>query len=249
MTRRMKPMSSSELQDNMMATYFYLRLGIVVLSASLPWLLLGYSWFVRHEFVENSMSAFYGAYGFAMRDYFVGILWSVGWFLINYKGFSTAEDWALNVAGASAILLSINPCYCWTGVGLSNRIHTTFAIMFFVAMIYVCWFCAYDTISLLPDDLESFYEQSYRWIGWALVSVLVGALIVHLQFPEYHRVVFAVEGAAVTIFAGYWATKSLEFRASSAEKRALKGELIKVKDHGLVDTVHPKLRGTAVQPR
>jgi len=73
-----------------------------------------YSWLWQGEFTQNSISAFYGAYNYAMRDWFVGILWAVGSFLVLYRGFSVAEDWALNIAGLSAILLAINPCYCWT---------------------------------------------------------------------------------------------------------------------------------------
>jgi hypothetical protein len=158
----MKEMTADDLRKNMLATYFHLRLGIVVLSAVLPWLLLGYSWFGKGEFAQNSMSAYYGAYDDAMRDWFVGILWAVGSFLVLYKGFSAAESWALNIAVVSAILLSINPCHCWTNPPGSNTLHSGFAIAFFVSMIYVCWFCAYDTISLLPDNWESFYEKSYQ---------------------------------------------------------------------------------------
>jgi hypothetical protein len=99
MPRRMKEMTAEDLRKNMLATYFDLRIGIVVLSAAFPWILLLYSWFWHGEFTQNSMSAFYGAYNYAMRDWFVGILWAVGSFLVLYKGFSVAEDWALNIAG------------------------------------------------------------------------------------------------------------------------------------------------------
>jgi hypothetical protein len=233
-------MTAEDLRQNMLSTYFHLRLGIVVFSAALPWLLVGYSLVAHGEFKENSMSAFYGAYGGAMRDYFVGILWAVGSFLVLYKGFSVAEDWALNGAGACAVLLSVNPCYCWTGVTDGNDIHATFAISFFLCMIYVCWFCAYDTISLLPKNLQTFYEQAYRWIGWALVVTLGAALVVHVEFPDYHRIIFLVEASSVTIFAGYWATKSAEFRVSAAEARALRGEVEKKKDYGLVEVAKPQ---------
>ncbi len=239
MARRMKAMTADDLRKNMLSTYFHLRLGIVVLSALLPWLLVGYSLVVHRELKQDSMSAFYGAYDGAMRDYFVGIVWAIGSFLILYHGFSVAEDWALNVAGACAILLSLNPCYCWTVPPGSNPLHGAFAITFFVCMIYVCWFCAYDTVTILPARRESFYEQSYRWIGWALLAILVAALIVHLKYPDYHRIIFLVEATSVTVFAGYWAMKSAEFRESAAEERTLRGELEKRKDFGLVEVPTP----------
>jgi hypothetical protein len=57
--------------------------------------------------------------------------------------------------------------------------------------------------------------------------------------PDYHRVIFLVEAAGVTIFAGYWATKSAEFHITAAEERALRGELEKKKNYGLVDMTNP----------
>lgn len=62
------------------------------------------------------MSAFYGANDAGMRNWFVGILWAVGSFLILYKGFRAAEDWLLNLAGGFAILTAMTPCGCWSGL-------------------------------------------------------------------------------------------------------------------------------------
>ena len=108
-----KSMTAEDLRRNMMRTYFMLRLGIVILSVSLPLLLLGYSVVTHGRLVESSMSAFYGADGGAMRNYFVGILWAIGFFLILYKGFSALEDWLLNFAGGFAVLTAMTPCHCW----------------------------------------------------------------------------------------------------------------------------------------
>jgi hypothetical protein len=69
--------------------------------------------------------------------------------------------------------------------------------------------------------------------------MLVGALVVHLAFPDYHRVVFLVEAAGVTIFAGYWATKSAEFHITAAEEKALRGQVAKARNYGLVDMTKP----------
>jgi hypothetical protein len=229
----MKGMTPDDLRKNMLATYFYLRAGIVILSFSLPPIMLGYSLVADGHLKETSINAFYGAYDYAMRDWFVGILWAVGSFLVMYKGFSTAEDWALNFAGGAAILLSINPCYCWTDLKLNNAVHTAFAVTFFACMIFVCWFCAYDTVSLLPKQLEPWFENAYSGIAIALAVMLVAAFILHIRFPDYKRIIFATEWAGVWIFAGYWALKSAEFHKTCAEERALKGELKKVKNFGL----------------
>jgi hypothetical protein len=56
--------------------------------------------------LQISMSAYYHT---DLRDVFVGILVAIGTFLILYKGFSRREDWALNIAGISAIGIAIFP--------------------------------------------------------------------------------------------------------------------------------------------
>jgi hypothetical protein len=113
LTTPKKEMTAEDLRKNMLSTYFTLRTGIVVLAAALPVGLLFYSLWYHHGLEEHSMSAFYGAYGGDMRNWFVGILCAVGVFLNLYKGFSGAEDWVLSLAGGFAILTAITPCYCW----------------------------------------------------------------------------------------------------------------------------------------
>ena len=47
--------------------------------------------------------------------------------------------------------------------------------------------------------------------------------------------VFFIEWFAVWVFAAYWATKSMEFRITAAERRALVGALKNVKGVGVVE--------------
>jgi hypothetical protein len=226
-------MTSEDLRRNMMRTYFTLRLGIVVLSAALPLILLGYSLANFGGLVMGSMSAFYGG---VMRDWFVGILWAIGFFLINYKGFSALEDWLLNFAGGFAVLTAMTPCDCWGGEALvKSAWHTGFAVAFFICMASVCLFCARDTITLLPTraDRERF-ERAYLIIAvLLLLSPLAAAVTAYFARAGDSRVFF-IEWFAVWVFAGYWAVKSVEFKITSAERRALYGALKNVKGVGVV---------------
>ena len=151
MLHPLTPPTAEDLRKNMLSTYYVLRMGIVVIAAALPTAVLIYS-FVYHSGLEQgSISAFYGAYDGAMRNWFVGSLCAIGAFLILYKGFSFKEDMALNVAGASAVLVAITPCDCWTdSTTPKSWLHTIFAIVFFASMAYVCFACALKTIDLLP---------------------------------------------------------------------------------------------------
>jgi hypothetical protein len=228
-----RSMTSRDLRRNMMRTYFTLRLGIVALSFALPLLLLVYSVANFGGLVSGSMSAFYGG---VMRDWFVGILWAIGFFLILYKGFSALEDWLLNFAGAFAVLTAMTPCNCWGDEALAkSAAHTAFAVLFFACMVCVCLFCARDTITLLPEPADQARSRrAYYVIALLLfVSPLAAVGTAYVAGAGDSRVFF-IEWFAVWVFAAYWAVKSVEFKKTSAERRALYGALKNVKGVGVV---------------
>jgi len=235
MLHPLKTPTADDLRRNMLGTYYLLRMGIVVIAAALPTTVLIYT-FVNHGGLEQgSISAFYGAYGGAMRDWFVGSLSAIGAFLILYKGFSFKEDMALNVAGVSAILIAMIPCDCWSGAAPpENWLHTVFAVLFFGSMAYVCFTCALQTIDLLPEKNQPRFRRAYFWIGVALVASPGTALVLDtflhpiqqaLQTTRGSGFVFAFEAVGVWVFALYWFTKTQEYQISSAEYEALKGHL------------------------
>jgi len=231
----LKEMTPEDLRKNILSTYFTLRIGIVILSAALPLGLYAYSWYVDHGLVETSMSAFYGAHEGTMRNYFVGVLCAVGAFLILYQGFSPLEDWLLNCAGACAVLTAITPCNCWCdAVVAPSTWHKVFAIAFFGSMVSVVWFCAEDTITILPTEaLQKKFKRTYRGIALGLAASPIAAVTVSYLLQNYVSHTFYVEWFGVWVFSFYWFTKSAEFRITSAEKRALRGELKNVKGYGL----------------
>jgi hypothetical protein len=226
-------MTSRDLRRNMMRTYFTLRVGIVLLSFALPLVLLAYSFINFGGLVEGSMSAFYGG---VMRDWFVGILWAIGFFLINYKGFSALEDWLLNFAGLFAVLTAMTPCNCWGDAALTkSAAHTMFAVSFFICMAAVCVFCAGDTLTLLPQQSDrDKFARAYKSIaGLLAVSPLAAVATAYFAQARDSRVFF-IEWFAVWVFAAYWAVKSAEFKITAAERRALLGGLKNVKGVGVV---------------
>ncbi len=70
-----------------------------------------------------------------MGDVFVGALISIGLFLYLYKGFSTRENWALNVGGALAVSVALLPTSPISGGHTStSTLHGTFAVLFFLCI-------------------------------------------------------------------------------------------------------------------
>ncbi len=228
---------SDELQKNILSTYFSLRLGIVVLSVGLPVMLsLGGVWWGQIGHLAPSMSAYYGEGGGSMRNWFVGVLWGVGWFLYAYQGFSALENSLLNLAGLFAIGVAMIPCNCWNGAtGPSQTLHFVSAVSFFICMAAVCFLCAKDTIRLLPDDAtRNSFRRRYHVIGSILAVSPVAAIGVSYALDQPASLTFFVEAFGVWTFASYWFSKSLEFRITSAEHLAAQGKVENRKGVGLV---------------
>jgi hypothetical protein len=230
-------LESDELQKNIVSTYFSLRLGIVVLSFGLPPILyFGGIWSGQIDHLAHSMSAYYGESEGAMRDWFVGILWGVGWFLYAYKGFSALENYLLNIAGICAVLTAMIPCNCWVGAAEARQVlHYVVAVLFFISMAAVCFFCAKDTIRLLPDDAtRNSFKRQYHVIGGILAISPLAAIGVSYILHQFESRTFFVEAFGVWTFAYYWFTKSREFRITAAEQLAAQGKVKNQKGVGLV---------------
>ena len=228
-------MTSDKLQKNILSTYFTLRMGIVVLSVALP-LILYFGGKLVGINLLNSMSAYYGENDWVMRNWLVGILWAVGSFLYLYKGYSTLENVLLNLAGVFAVGVAMIPCNCWDGaIGDSSTWHAVVAVSFFLSMAAVCLFCAGDTISLLPDQkTKDAFNRSYRLIGTLLVLSPLAAIAVSDVFRRLENYKFFVEAFGVWIFAAYWGVKSRELSITSAETRAMYGQLENRRGRGVV---------------
>ncbi|HEX2713487.1 MAG TPA: DUF998 domain-containing protein [Candidatus Acidoferrales bacterium] len=228
---------SDELQQNILSTYFTLRIGIVVLSIGLPLVLWfgGVLW-GGIDGIAHSMSAYYGEHGGSMRNWFVGVLWGVGWFLYAYKGFSPLEDWLLNFAGLFAVGVAMFPCNCWADANGSNQpLHYVSAVLFFVCMALVCFLCAKDTIPLLPDEpTKESFRRRYHIIGGLLLIWPLLSFGVSYVLHQWESRTFFLEAIGVLVFAFYWWTKTREFQTTSAEQLAARGKVENRKGVGLV---------------
>src|SRR5688500_19294316 len=87
---------AAELRKHIAGTYFSLRMGIAAIGILLPIILI-IAGAKSPEGLRGSISDYYHE---PVRDVFVGALISVGVALYLYKGFSTTENVALNLAGA-----------------------------------------------------------------------------------------------------------------------------------------------------
>jgi len=229
-------MSYLNVQKRMLATYNSLRLGMFFIAFATPFIVVcwGKVWGIPWQ---NSISEYYFApYGnqwhyepYPGRTPFVGILFALGAFLFLYKGFSKAEDWALNCAGVFAVGVAMCPMYAETGyIPHSNVVHFTSAVLLFVCMAFTAIFCSGDTLDEISDiKLRRFYKHLYYVVGWFMGLFPLIGLALAYNFGAIERHTFWIEAVGNEAFAAYWLAKTLELRHSEYEKKELNGLLKK----------------------
>lgn len=221
--------SPDELQEHMLGTYYGLRVGLAVIGIALPLIVLIAGVVLHHVWLEPSISDYYHTQPntrfFTTRDLFVGGLLATGACLYLYKGFSTRENVALNLAGGFATIVALFPnAGPNRDGGMIPKLHATAAVLFFLCIAYVSIFRSRDTLRLLPPASRPNYEKWYFSTGLAMVVSPLAAVVLSYVFqPGSH--IFWVESLGVWAFAAYWITKTREMRESRAEKRALDAEL------------------------
>lgn len=216
---------AGRLQQHMSGTYLNLRAGIGIIGAGLPVVLALGGWLLGGETLRDSMSAYY--YSPLMRDVFVGGLVSIGVFLYLYKGFSTAENVALNLAGAFVVGVALFPT---SGPGSKGSpLHGIFAVLFFLCIGYVCVTRASDTLSLVRDaDRAQRLQRIYGTLGvLMMVSPMLAIAFTYMLRPTSpsRSVIFFIEAFGVWTFAAYWLVKSRELSETGADWLALDGKV------------------------
>ena len=146
--------SAGQLQGHMLGTYFSLRWALAGIAIALPivvaiegWIECGRVWIgpsISHYYYVSAPLGF-----FTTRDLFVGGLIAAAACLYAYRGFSTRENVALNLAGIFAFLVAVlptathhyNSCDPFNGSaddgGPRSRLDGTAAVLFFLCIAYV----------------------------------------------------------------------------------------------------------------
>src|SRR5215208_2521332 len=184
--------------------------------------------------LQDSISAYYwasppGGGDAPSRNWFVGGLFAVAGFLYLYKGFSTAENIALNIAAILGVGVAIFPMEwkCETNCGKYSP-HGFCAVSMFVCLAYVVWFCARDTLRLVPENATpspARYRQMYLIVGGVMLASPLTAFILNSLIGTRSSFVFFIEAAGIWAFALYWWIKSSELKRSAATAKALVGKI------------------------
>lgn len=219
---------SEKLQEHIFSTYLTLRYGIVLIGALLP--LLVYVVGRVHSIpLQDSISAYYWASAGNVapsRDWFVGCLFAIAAFLYLYKGFSAAENIALNLAAILGVGVAVFPMewQCGTACG-KYSVHGFCAVAMFACLVYVVWFRSGDTLTLIPEEARARYRRTYKIVGAVMLVSPLTAFVLNSVVGTRTSYVFFIEAAGIWAFSLYWGIKSAELKRSAATAKALQGQV------------------------
>jgi hypothetical protein len=239
-------MASKNLGEQVAKTYKMLRLGLALMAFGLPILLWIGGHLLGHLPLAGSISAYYHASDpqgppgqGVMRNEFVGVLFGVSVLLLVYQGFTKLEDWALNLAGILAIGIAVFPMPWPEAESGVFTVHGICAVLFFVAIAYVCIFRAGDTLPLIKNErTRKRYLRIYHYLGVGMATLPVVAWALLSTVPDYKSVTFVVELLGIYVFATYWVVKSREASSTDVDRKAARGQ-VRTRPHGLSDALRP----------
>lgn len=222
-------MRRGELQEHFFNTYLSLRFGMALIAAAYPVMV-----YLAGRFdgvpLQDSISAYYWATAtgeYRARVWFVGGLFAVAAFLYLYKGFTAAENVALNLAAVFAVGVAVFPMEweCREDCG-GFSLHGALAIAMFACLVYVVWFRARDTLRFLPPDADpARYRRLYGIVGGVMLASPLTAFLITTVTGARTTYEFFVEAAGIWAFSAYWWIKSTELRKSGATRKALRAEI------------------------
>ena len=133
------PMTTTDRSNNhLVISYLHLRKTIGWLGIAFPFVLITSSRVCPSISLRDSISAYYHT---CMQDIFVCILGAIGVFLISYKGYrNSLDNFLTHLSGIAAIGVALFPVTetknetDWIG-----HLHYTFASLFFVVLILLCF--------------------------------------------------------------------------------------------------------------
>ena len=223
---------NDELRRHIFSTYFWLRIGMLLIALAFPLLLwLGGRWYYGLP-MQDSMSAYYWASlkqggDPPMRVWFVGILFALGSCLFLYKGYTRLEDWALNVAAVCAICVALFPM-CWQYNDVSEcpsfSWHGFFAIVFFVLLALVAvlhWLYTSGRWRGRAHRRSAIYSKWY--VGTSL-GMVVFPLLTLILFETNQARTFWVEFAGIVAFCLFWGVQSRQIHKSRFDQKLTQSE-------------------------
>jgi hypothetical protein len=207
-----------EPERSLIISYMTLRKAIGFLGVALPFVVSLGALILFRTGIQGSISSYYYT---GMREVLVGILWSIGVFLLSYNGYTIVDALAGKLGCVFAVGITLfpttpdnNPSAKAVVIG---HVHLAFAALFFLTLIYFSYFLFTKT-SGEPDKHPITRRKRQRNNVYRVCGVVMAVCILLIgtyQFlPDKAASVFKVydpifwlETIAIVAFGISWLIK------------------------------------------
>ena len=205
----------NEKSSSLVFSYLTLRKTIGLLGITFPFVLSFGALLFFHTGIQSSLSSYYHT---GMRDVFVGTLCVIGFFLLSYKGYDRSDNFAGGLGCFFAVGVALFPTTSDAAITSSARligyVHLTFALLFFLTLIYFSLFLFTKTDANTSPSRRKLQRNSvYKTCGYAM-SFCIVLISIYTFLPdkmaltlEAFKPVYWLETLAILAFGISWFTK------------------------------------------
>jgi hypothetical protein len=198
-------MTKNDGDDSSVVSYLTLRRVVGALGVALPVVVALWGLALCHcRALQPSISDYYSL---RTRDAFVGILFTIGWFLFTYRGYDRRDNIAGNLACLFALGVALFPN---SGSSLEQVVHFASASALFLVLAYFSLFL-FTKSAGNPTAKKLVRNRVYKLCG---VIMLVCIALIGLYYWRLTdtpvasaKPVFWLESLALWAFGFSWAVK------------------------------------------
>jgi hypothetical protein len=202
-------------EQSMVFSYLTLRKAIGILGIALPFVVSLGALILFQTGLQSSISSYYYT---GMRDLFVGTLFTIGFFLLSYKGYERSDDIAGDLACIFAVGVALFPTtpngIVTSGARLTGYVHLAFAALFFLTLTYfsLVLFTKTDP-NKSPSKRKLQRNKVYKVCGYTMgFCILLMFVYTFLpsemeSFIEKYKPAYWLEALAILAFGVSWFTK------------------------------------------
>lgn len=197
-----------EGRGRIIVSYRTLRRLVGTLGMLLPVLITVEYWVqCRCAVVRPSLSDYYDVQA---RDLFVGILFTIAWFLFAYRGHERKDDIAGDAACCFALGVALVP---HNAPGYLGAFHFLFAAALFLTLAYFSWFL-FTKSNKAPEQMGKMKERRNWWYRFCAVVMVASIALIGVYKLTGATwglgpipVVFLLETVALEAFGFSWMVK------------------------------------------
>lgn len=187
-------------------SYRTLRRVVGLLGIGLPVVVAVWGFFLLGGVrLEPSISDYYAL---RTRDAFVGILFTIGWFLFTYYGYDARDNRAGNVACVAALGVALFPV---NGTAAEATVHFASATVLFLTLAYFSLALFTKTGPGAPTPRKLLRNRIYRTCGVIMLACIALIALAHRVMTPAQRdatsAVFWLESLALWVFGISWFVK------------------------------------------